>query len=69
MYSGEELYNKDGTYIPDTLYIFDWDGELKLVYNLPERFTKIQIDNDWMYFIHYKGKISKCPVNSVTQNI
>lgn len=69
LYSGEELYNEDGTDIPNTLYIFDWEGTLKLICNLPERFSEILIDNGWMYFIHYKGKISKHPLNSITQNI
>ena len=69
LYSGEELYNGMGTDIPNTLFIFDWNGTLKLICNLSDRFTEILIDNGWMYLIHYEGKISKYPLKSITDNI
>jgi hypothetical protein len=69
LFSGEELYNKEGTDIPKTLYVFDWMGSLKLKCNLPERFTEIKIDNEMIYFVHYKGRVSRCPISSIIRNI
>jgi hypothetical protein len=44
-------------------------GSLKLKCNLPERFTEIKIDNEMIYFVHYKGRVSRCPISSIIRNI
>lgn len=69
LFSGEILYNDEGTDVPETLLVFDWDGELKLKCRLSERFTEINLDGDFVYFTHYEGYMSKVKLNDITDMI
>ena len=69
LYSGEPLYNPKGDDIPKTMYVFDWNGNLRMKLSLPDRFTEINIDNGTMYLSDYKGLISEFSIQDIKNSI
>lgn len=55
LYSGEILFNEQGTDIPNILYVMDWDGNLKLKCRLGQRFTGLDVDNGCLYMGNPSG--------------
>lgn len=51
LYSGEQLKTADS--YPKNLYIFDWDGNIKYKYELPNRVTSLQVLNGKLYLLDY----------------
>lgn len=58
LFSGEEIYNTDGTDIPQYLYVFDWDGRIIKHITLNYRFTQLHIDGDSLFFTNPTGQIA-----------
>ncbi len=59
LYSGEMMFSPDGTDIPDTLYVIDWNGCLRLKCKLNHRFTGLNLDGDILYLTHFNGDMAK----------
>lgn len=58
LYSGEIMFNEEGTDIPEVLYVMDWEGNLKAKYKMDKRFTSLSLDRDKLYFIHHDGAVA-----------
>ena len=67
LYSGEILFNPDGTYIPDTLYVFGWNGDVKLKCKLNHRFSELNIDNGYLYLRNSDGDMASIKTEQFLQ--
>lgn len=68
LYSGNELYNGNGTDIPDIMYVFDWNGKALQKIRLGNRFTNIQLDRDILYFTSPDNSIACMKVADMLQD-
>ena len=68
LYSGEELYKGDGTDIPKVLYVFDWNGNIKMRATLDDRFTLLHLVNDILFLSNPNGEIAEIKLSNLKLN-
>lgn len=69
LYSGEILFNPEGTDAPNVLYVIDWNGKIKLKCTLSHRFTSLDLDNGTLYLIHHEGYMGKIDTEEICSGI
>ena len=69
LYSGEVMFNDEGTDVPDMLYVMDWDGNLLCRYDMSRRFSGLSLDGHKLYLTHYEGAVAVVDTDMIKRDL
>lgn len=69
LYSGEVMFNDEGTDVPDVLYVMDWDGNLLCRYDMSRRFSGLSLDGHKLYLTHYEGAVAVVDTDMIKRDL
>lgn len=69
LYSGEVLFNEEGTDVPDQLYVMDWEWRLLCRYGMDRRFSGLSLDGEKLYLLHYDGLVAAMDTDTLKSGL